>query len=357
MQKKGKMSEKALIKSANISRQIAENIHLGIWLIDKDDCIAYVNPCLAEMLGCTVEEIEGKNLFEFIRNNNTENYRENLDNYKQGKKGQHHFKLLRKDGKRIYALLRISPIIDDDGNCKCAIASVQDITERNMMEEKLNESIKEKEALLREIHHRVKNNMQIIYSLLNLQSRNIKNKKALDVLEQCQNRVRSMALIHERLYQSNDLSKIEFGDYIRKLVFSLFHSYGVRPNSIKINIGVENVFLDINTAIPCGLIVNELVSNSLKHAFPNSRIKSKKRHVRNEIYINLHLNISDKYTLMISDNGVGFPKDFNFQKTKSLGLQLVNTLVEQLEGRIRLDSKKGAAFKITFKELKKINSQ
>ena len=222
-----------------------------------------------------------------------------------------------------------------------------------LREERLKRSIIEKEVLLKEIHHRVKNNMQIIYSLLSLQSRHIKDKNILKMLQESQNRVRSMALLHEKLYQSKDLAMIEFGDYIRKLVYGLFHTYAVSSDTIILKINAENIYLDINTAIPCGLIINELVSNSLKHAFPEDKGWNKNGETKGQIYIKLTSHKKDNFTLIIRDNGVGFPKDLDFRSTQTLGLQLVNTLVKQLEGSIKLRQKDGTSFKIEFIPIKR----
>jgi len=226
-------------------------------------------------------------------------------------------------------------------------------TQHKQREERLKRSLKEKEVLLKEIHHRVKNNMQIIYSLLSLQSRHIKDKNTLKMFQESQNRVRSMALLHEKLYQSRDLAMIEFGDYIRKLVYGLFHTYAVSSDSITLKINAENIYMDINTAIPCGLIINELVSNSLKHAFPEDKGWSEKGETKGQIYIKLTSHKKNNFTLIIRDNGVGFPEGLDFRSTQSLGLQLVNTLVEQLEGSIKLLQKDETSFKIEFASVKR----
>jgi two-component sensor histidine kinase len=220
----------------------------------------------------------------------------------------------------------------------------QEIAERKRAEEQIKASLKEKEVLLKEIHHRVKNNLQAISSLLYLQSKGVKDKEALEMFQDGQNRVRSMALIHERLYQSKDVARVDFAEYVRNLANYLFCSYGVHSNVIQLKVNVEDVFLGIDTAIPCGLITNELISNSLKHAFPGGR--------GGEIRIELCADNDRQLNLMVSDNGVGFPNDLDFRETESLGLQLVNTLVEQLEGTVELDRSGGTAFEITFTELR-----
>ena len=232
----------------------------------------------------------------------------------------------------------------------------RDITKRKKAEEQIKRVLKEKEMLLKEIHHRVKNNLQIISSLINLQVGGIeKDKYAREMLKGSQNRILSIALIHEKLYQSKDLARIDFAKYIRDLTTNLFSSYGVESDAITLKINVSNVFLDLDTAIPCGLIINELVSNSLRHAFSED--------MKGEIQIELYSDKDNKFNLIVRDNGVGFPKDLDFRSTKSLGLQLVITLTNQLRGTIELNTcppglkqgrrgSGGTTFKITFKEPK-----
>jgi two-component sensor histidine kinase/CheY-like chemotaxis protein len=215
-----------------------------------------------------------------------------------------------------------------------------EIAERKQAEEQIKASLKEKEVLLKEIHHRVKNNLQIISSLLKLQARSIKDIQTLEIFNESQSRIRTMALIHESLYQSNDLSKINFAEYLRKLAANLFRSYEITSSGIKQIINVNDVFLEIDVAVPCGLIINELVSNSLKYAFPSGN--------KGEIKIELYSDKNRHFTLIVSDNGIGLPKDLDLQKTKTLGLQLVNNLVDQLEGSCEVDSNGGTEFKIKF---------
>ena len=181
----------------------------------------------------------------------------------------------------------------------------------------------------------------IISSLLNLQSRYIKDKASKEIFTESQNRAKSMALIHERLYQSNDLKKIDFGEYIRSLSNELFNTYDADPGQITLKINVESLFLDINTTVPLGLIVNELISNCLKHGFPDGR--------KGEIDVDLHSK-GDYYELSVKDNGIGFPKDLNYENTDSLGLQMIVSLTDQIDGNIKLNNIVGTEFMITFKE-------
>jgi PAS domain S-box-containing protein len=218
---------------------------------------------------------------------------------------------------------------------------IRDITERTLADVKIKASLEEKEVLLREIHHRVKNNMQIVSSLLMLQSQNIADKKYKDIFIESQTRIHSMALIHEKLYQSENLAQINFKEYIKDIVSNIFESYCIKSN-IKIDINLENIPITIDYAVPCGLIINELVTNSLKYAFPDGR--------QGKIQISLKSNTNNNMTqLSISDDGIGIAKDMDIRNTKSLGLHLVTALAEgQLHGKIILNRERGTEFQISF---------
>lgn len=242
------------------------------------------------------------------------------------------------------------------GNARLYNAAQREITERKRVEEQLQTSLREKEVLLKEIHHRVKNNLQVVSSLLKLQSEQVQDKQTFEMFRESQNRVKSMALFHENLYQSRDLAKIDFAEYIRRIAAYLFRSYGVNPDAITLKIDIEGASVGIDTAMLCGVIINELVSNSLKHAFPTltgqaGKARGERSESKGEIRIALCSDTDNQFTLIVSDNGVGLPKDLDFRNTKSLGLQLVNMLTRQLEGTIELDVSDGTAFKITFAKL------
>jgi len=206
----------------------------------------------------------------------------------------------------------------------------------------LKKALKEKEMLLKEIHHRVKNNLMIISSLLELQSYYIKDKTDLDFFRESRTRADSMAIIHERLYQSTDLKNIDFGEYISSLATDLLDVYTVAPERIKLKIDAKDINLDINTAIPLGLITNELMTNSIKYAFPDN----KKGLIVIEIY-----KEEDIFTFIVKDDGIGFPKDLDYKNADSLGLELVNSLTNQIDGKLVLNTENGTEFKITFSEL------
>ena len=223
--------------------------------------------------------------------------------------------------------------------------SFRDIIERKLAEDKIKASLREKETLLKEIHHRVKNNMQIVCSLLNHQAQYIKDKNVIDIFTESQNRIMSMSLVHEKLYQSKDLAKIDFSDYLNELVANLIQSYVENSGKISLNMNIENIQLDIDLAIPCGLIANELVTNSIKYAFPAGR--------KGKIKIVFRKTDEDMLELLIGDDGIGFPLDMDFRKTGSLGLHLVTILAEhQLHGEIHLNRNEGVEFLIKFRGIK-----
>lgn len=221
----------------------------------------------------------------------------------------------------------------------------RELTERRKAEKQLKKSLKEKDVLLKEVHHRVKNNLQVISSLLNLQSEQIRDKHALELFRDSQDRVRSMALIHEKLYQSKDLESVDFSEYVRSLVTGLFRAYETDVGRVALEVKVEEVTISIDSAIPCGLIINELVSNSLKYGFPPGW------EGRGKIRIALHPIDEDGVELIVGDNGVGIPKDLDIANVESLGLKLVMLLAEdQLGGKVRIERRGGTKFIIKFRE-------
>jgi PAS domain S-box-containing protein len=232
---------------------------------------------------------------------------------------------------------------DAQGNPVRMTGVQQDITERKKAEETLQTSLREKEVLLREIHHRVKNNLHIISSLLDLQSDTLENEELIEIFADSQNRIRSMALIHEQLYQSPDLGQVEFGEYIHRLMSNLFFSLGDRLSGVKPVIEVDAVYLNLETAIPCGLLINEIVTNAFKHAFPNDQ--------SGEVYVKLHQH-HNQLTLTIADNGVGIPGGVNWQNSSSLGLRLVKILSQQLKAEVKSDFSQGTYFQFVFFPLK-----
>jgi two-component sensor histidine kinase/DNA-binding NarL/FixJ family response regulator len=230
---------------------------------------------------------------------------------------------------------------DEDELRRMNAELTREIGERKRMEEKIRASLAEKEVLLREVHHRVKNNLQIITTLLDLQFENIDDKQALSAIRVSQERIKSMALVHEKLYQTMDLARIDFAGYIESLTIYLCSSHMTDPEQISLTMEVGDVALVIDKAIPCGLIINELVSNSLTHAFPEGR--------KGNVTIRFHADDQGVVTLMVADDGVGLPPGMDFRDTKSMGLQLVTMMTKQLQGEISLLNEGGASFTIRFK--------
>lgn len=249
------------------------------------------------------------------------------------------WEMVRRDSARKYMEASVGLMFDNNGKPAGFKGVCRDITERKFAEEEIKKSLREKEILLREVHHRVKNNMQIISSLINLQASRVKDPRINEMFKESRDRIRAMALIHEKLYQSKNLAEINFARYVESLALHLYHIYRVDTNKVRMQQKVEDVFLDINTAIPCGLIINELMSNALKHAFPNNK--------QGKILLKLHKN-KTKHHLVVKDTGVGFPKNFDFRNPESLGMQLINDLVDQIGGTIELESRGGTTFKVSF---------
>ncbi|MDJ0727836.1 MAG: histidine kinase dimerization/phosphoacceptor domain -containing protein [Prochloraceae cyanobacterium] len=245
-------------------------------------------------------------------------------------------------GKRILHTFKV-PLYDKEQQPQYLLCISEDITERKQAEIQIEESLREKEILLQEIHHRVKNNLFVVSSLLELQSDRLADSKVVRAFEDSQNRIYSMALIHEQLYRSIDLAHVDFSKYLKALVSHLSESYNLDSKLITCEFNLEPIALNIESAHPCGLIVNELVTNAFKHAFIDRQ--------EGRIYLNLHKNDRDRIVLIIQDNGRGLPSGIDFQNTESLGMQLVCTLTKQLEGTIKMENSHGTSFELVFSEL------
>jgi two-component sensor histidine kinase len=248
-------------------------------------------------------------------------------------------------------LARLAPAVDRE------IGDVRARRGRDVAERALNESeervtaqevtlerqatlLRQRETMLREIHHRVKNNMQVMSSLLSLQSRTASNPETTRMLEQNQNRIQSMALLHEILYQSEDLAMVDFPKYLRRMVEHLFRSYGVDDQQIQLHTALDAVGLELDDALPCGLLVSEVISNSLKHGFPEGR--------KGEVRIVLQRQSSKMVSLILSDNGVGLPPHVDWTQSRSLGLRLVRVLAQQLRANLDIRSQGGTEVKLAF---------
>ena len=296
------------------------------------------NPAAERLYGYTVEEIRGKNHSALTPDAQLPELQQVLDQIAHGMTVERReIPQLKKDGTVIDASLSAGPIRDSQGRILGVLAIVRDLGGGKSTEQ-LKASLREKEVLLKEVHHRVKNDLQVISSLLNLQARHVLDPQALEMFKESQNRVRSIALFHEKLYQSKDLAHVEASEYLKTLIANLLAAYGARPSAVALE--AEEVLLGVDVAAPLGLVVNELISNALKHAFPGGHL--------GQIRVELRRVGETRCRLSVIDNGVGFPSDLDFRRAPSLGLQLVCTLVDQLGGTIELLETGGTTFSVTF---------
>jgi len=248
---------------------------------------------------------------------------------------------LRKDGS-IFPVRLVSDLVADaTGNPLAIVTVCEDITERKEAESRLKASVAEKDVLLKEIHHRVKNNLQIISSLLNLQLKKMVDATTRSELNATRDRIRSMALIHAKLYQSENLAQVDFAEYVEEFAGQLARLYDVRPEKVRLLLDVESVYLDVDVAIPCGMIINELLTNALKYAFPGER--------RGEVAVRLRVE-DRKLLLCVEDDGVGMPAQIDVETTGTLGLQLVRALTQQLGGELRVERNGGTRVSLQVPE-------
>lgn len=343
---KRKMAEEALRNSHRQLLEAQKIGHIGSWEMDIE----------SNKMSCSAEFYNIMNLdpskfdngyhamIEVIHPDDRLMVEKSInDAIKEHKSFSNDYRLVRSDGSIRVLSSKGQVITDHEGNALRIVGTEQDITEQKVAEEKIRSSLKEKEMLLAEIHHRVKNNLQVISSLLRLQSRFIKDKESIEIFKETQNRVRSIAILHEKLYQSEDLAKIKLDEYVKLLAEDLLYFYELENTNIDMNIDVEEVFLNIETAIPCGLIIDELVSNSLKYAFQGNN--------NGKITIDLHSNPANRFTLIVSDNGSGMPDDVDPDNAETFGMQLIKYLTNQLKGELVLDRTNGTRFKFEFNEL------
>lgn len=339
---KQKRMENALKESEEKYRLLVENQTDMVVKFDPEGKVLFASPSYCEVLGRTEESILGTNFLPLVHQEDQKKTHRALEKLRRPPYVvflEH--RLLTMNGWRWIAWAD-KAIMDDKDEFEAFVGVGRDITERKLAEDRIMRSLKEKELLLREIHHRVKNNLQIIITLLSLQSSNTKDQRVIDLYRESQNRILSIALIHENLYQSEDLTNINFASYVKNLIDDLFNSYGVDPSKIQMNMEVKDVVMGIETAIPGGLIINELISNTLKHAFPQGKGK---------IYLELTKKDNEKYRLIVRDDGEAFPENFKLDETDTLGMKLISNLVNQLDGNITLDMD-NKEFIIEFEELK-----
>jgi PAS domain S-box-containing protein len=344
---KRKRAEEKIRETENKYRSIVENSDDQIFMLDKDCKFLSINKTAADFSRKSTQEMIGKSLFEIFPETTAARFSKNVKKvFETGKSLSIDEKMI-VQGREYYNSSRLNPVKDDRGRVIAVAGIVRDITEHKRAEEQIKKSLREKDILLKEIHHRVKNNLQIICSLLNLQVKIEKNKKVRDILEESKNRIRSMAIIHEKLYQSGDFSRINLTEYIPSLTTHLFHAYRIDSGRVELKMNMKDVFLSLDLAVPCGLLINELVANALKHAFPDTADEPDVRKGIIEVSISSKDNI---YTLIVRDNGIGLIEKVDLSKPVTLGMVLINALVIQLDAIMEVKRNNGTTFKFTFTE-------
>jgi PAS domain S-box-containing protein len=335
---------RALRDSEERFRSTFEQAAVGVAHVAPDGSFIRVNRRFADMTGYTLDELMGMRAQALSHPDELDAASESVRRAIAGELAtfSSERRFLRKDGTVIWVDNTVSLLRDEHGAPRYFIAMVADATSRKRGEAALKALLNEKDVLLREIHHRVKNNMQVVSSLLSLQSLNVEDEQLRRVFQESQSRVRAMALIHETLYESEDLSRIELQPYISRVGEGLIGMYRQPSDRITLRVAATGVALGIDDTVPCGLIINELLSNSLKYAFPDGR--------SGEISIEAHANGAGEITLEIRDDGVGLPEQVDIHATSTMGMRLVTGLVEnQLGGRLEVDRAAGTAFRITFR--------
>lgn len=335
--------EASLKRSEETYRTLAENAHDIIFIISLEDRVEYVNKFAANILGFEPEELVGKLRQNLFPMDISEKQKRSIDLAIDTQSPVRSESKLALPRCEMWLDTSIIPLKDKKDKIFAVMGISRDVTHQKQVEDALRSSLNEKEILLKEIHHRVKNNMQIISSLINLQSNYATDEATVKMFEDSKNRIRSMALIHEKLYMSDDISMIEFSEYITNLATKLLEFYGLKSSLITLKVKSDNIILGIESAIPCGLIINELVSNSIKYAFPNERKGN----------ITIKMNIEDEYyVLIVEDDGVGFSEGIDFLNPQTLGLQIVHTLTQQIGGTIKLENNGFTRFTIRFQNKK-----
>lgn len=330
-----KREEQLFFINSNMMDLITESDENGIY--------RYVNPSSNHLLGYSPEYLLGKSFYDFIHPHDLDEVsKSHKKALESGSSVRFQYRHRNADNKFIWMETIGKPVFGNKEN-KGFIYSSRDISGQKKSEKIIKKSLMEKEALLREIHHRVNNNLQIISSILSLQSKNVKNHEDHELFVESQNRVRSMALIHENLYRSDNLSLINFSDYLKTLLDNLIYEYTDSLSRVDLELDIQDINLNIETSIPCGILINELVSNALKYAFPPDK--------KGKVTIKMH-QMKDKYLLTVGDDGIGHIKESDLKNGTNLGLMLVNSLVKQLDGDIKILDGKGTLYQITFRELK-----
>jgi PAS domain S-box-containing protein len=340
-----KRADDALRQSEQKYRILTESSPDAIFIMDTDHRVIYANMLASTLMSEGLRRIIGARENEADKPEGATGASHEITRvFATGQIVKREDRLTGRGGREIWLDSTFMPLYDETGNAYAVLGVSHDITSRKNMETQIESSLKEKEYLLKEIHHRVKNNLQVISSLLSMQARKATDAKVKEVLTESQNRVKSIALVHEKLYQSRSLDRIEYGDYLTKVVMHLFESFNVNPAQISWKVNAKNVDVNIEQAVPCSLILNEMITNSLKYAFPEGR--------KGEIIISFVLT-DGYYTLDYRDDGVGVAPGANLERAGSLGMQLIGGLTRQLDGKLTIDTAAGVHYTIIFPQKQK----
>lgn len=318
---------------------------VGVTITATDKTILYLNSAQAEMLGYAPKELMGQN----ARLLAPETYWRDVPFEHLNSGWERETVNLRKDGSAFPVYAVSTPVYDDMGEPVGVITITEDMTARKEMETQLRAALREKEILLHELHHRIKNNMQSIASMIRLLYDRIEGEQNIEHLCECEHRIQAMALIHELLYHTEDVARLDMQKYLKQLTCMMVSTYDGCRNSINVQIEIEEVFLELETAIACGLLVHELVSNSLKYAFPDGKT--------GELLLSLlpispfEVDADKMFELIVCDNGIGLPEDFDPRQSESLGFTLVMGWINQLQADLRIERDAGTCFRIRFREL------
>ncbi|MGA9099397.1 MAG: histidine kinase dimerization/phosphoacceptor domain -containing protein [Methanotrichaceae archaeon] len=356
------------ILDLDFANQIVESAGQSLLITGENWRFYYVNPAFAKLVGCSTEDLIGKSLEDFACQEDLGLINDARIKQLAGETITCEARLIRSDGKIVYVQITGTPrwyegkvvgsftVITNltdhytaeleqrvyERTAELAKTNeilLIEIVERRRAEERLIMSLEEKEILLREIHRKVKNNLQLISSLLCIQSKKAIDERPLDIIRDFQNRVKSMAIVHDKLCNSQDLAKVNLDEYVKSLVDSLYQLYNVSRDRIDMTLDVDKIVIGVDTAVACGFVINEIVSNSLKHAFPGDR--------KGEINLEFHSEGENGFRMIIKDNGIGFKKDL--AKFNALGLQLVSAVMKHIDGSIKLDSAGGTRLEIAFR--------
>lgn len=333
----------AFHKSEERFRRVVEAAPNAMVMVNAAGVIEMVNAQAERVFGYSREEMLGRSVEMLVPDRFRQDHPRlratfNADPHSRPMGAGRDLNARRKDGSEFPVEIGLNPIDTEDG--PMVLSAIVDISDRKQKEEKIRAALREKEILLGEIHHRVKNNLQIVDSLLDLQLSKLDDPLVAGMLRDSQSRIRSMVLIHQTLYQSKDFARVDFAAFLDSLIPTLVASYGLDSNRIALSLEVGNVQLPLNAAIPCGLIVNELVTNVFKHAFPDGR--------RGGIWVSLVNGGENRVELSVTDDGVGLPPGLDVENTATLGLQLVCLLADQLGGAIRIERAAPTRFGLSF---------